>query len=77
MWNIIGILFVSACIFIIEALLLLKHKLWKDFIVFIIFLFLGTGLSIARCINFPIPNPIELLTWIYQPLSESVNKIFQ
>lgn len=68
----VGILLVAAVILFIEVPSLVEKKYNKELIVFYILLTIGVGLSIAYSLGKSIPNPIDLLTFIYQPLHDAL-----
>lgn len=72
MWVITGILAAAAVIMLIEMPALIKKKLRKELWVFTILLIIGTGLSIAQGLNWPIPSPLDLVIAIYEPISNIV-----
>ncbi|MGN7407936.1 hypothetical protein [Sporosarcina sp. SAFN-010] len=69
MWITLGIVVAVAGIFIIEAPALLKKESMKDFRVFSILLFCGTGLSIALSFKVAVPNPIQWIEFVYKPIT--------
>ncbi|MDI2588908.1 hypothetical protein OR571_17855 [Psychrobacillus sp. NEAU-3TGS] len=69
-----GILLVAAVILFIEVPSLLEKKHKKELIVFSILLAIGVGLSIAYSFGSAIPNPIDLLTFIYKPLHDAITR---
>jgi hypothetical protein len=75
MWNISGILAVTALIAILDVPQLWKKKLVKELWVFAILLLAGAGLSFTLAMNAPIPNPLDLLEWIYKPISDAAMKL--
>ncbi|WP_438298503.1 hypothetical protein [Sporosarcina sp. FA15] len=72
MLKIIGILLIVVVIvrFEVPSLLLKKNK--KELVVFLLFLSIGTGLGIAQVLGKPIPNPMDLLTFILRPINETL-----
>jgi hypothetical protein len=68
MWIVLGIVVLSIVIAFIEAPSLLKRGLKKELWIFSILLLLGTGFSIAESMQAKIPNPLDALAFIYQPL---------
>ena len=70
MWAIIGIMLAAAAIGWIEIPSLVKRKLKKELVIFSLCLLLATGLSIAKSMQLQIPNPLDLVTVIYQPVSD-------
>ena len=70
----IGILMVAAVILYIEVPTLLEKKHKIELIVFSILLLFGVGLGVAYSFNIQIPNPIDLLTFIYKPLHDVLSR---
>lgn len=70
----VGILLVAAVILYIEVPSLLEKKYKKELIVFSILLAFGVGLGIALSFGKSIPNPIDLLTFIYKPLHDAITR---
>ena len=70
MIKLIGILLVAAVILRIEVPSLLQKKSKKELVVFIVFLKIGVGLGIIQVLGKTIPNPLDLLTFIFKPLNE-------
>ncbi|QNK89128.1 hypothetical protein H7992_05230 [Sporosarcina sp. resist] len=69
MWMILGIVIAVAGTFITEAPALLKKESMKDFRVFSVLLFFGTGLSFALSFNVAVPNPIDWIEFVYKPIT--------
>jgi hypothetical protein len=67
-WSIAGILAVAVLIAVIEISSLRKRKSKKDLWAFSLLLLLGTGLSIAQGLQADIPNPLDWMAAIFQPL---------
>lgn len=72
MWAVAGVLGVSIIIALFEVPPLLKKKLKKDLWAFSILLLIGTGLSIAQALRMKIPNPLDLIYYIYKPMSDAI-----
>ncbi|BFH63302.1 hypothetical protein [Paenibacillus azoreducens] len=72
MWVITGILAAAAVIMMIEIPSLIKRKLRKELWVFTILLIIGTGLSIAQGLHWPIPSPLDLVIAVYKPISNII-----
>ena len=73
----IGILLVSAAILWIEVPPLLEKKYKKELLVFSILLVIGVGLSITLALEKPIPNPFDLLTFIFKPLNDVISLLLK
>lgn len=71
MWGIFFVV-IAVVIVIIEVPSLLKKKLKKELWVFSILLIFGLGLSIAQSLNMDLPNPIDLIAFLYKPFSEFI-----
>lgn len=72
MLNSIGILLIAAVILRIEVPLLLQKKHKKEMVVFLFLLFIGISLAILQGFGKPIPNPMELLTFIFKPINNTL-----
>jgi len=69
----IGILLFAAIIVWIEVPPLLKKGYKKELIVFSILLAIGVGLGIALGFGKNIPNPLDLLTFVFKPINDFIN----
>ncbi|WAA09069.1 hypothetical protein [Fervidibacillus albus] len=72
MWTIIGIIIVHVIIIWIEVPPLLRNSERKELIGFSILLFIGFVLSILESTTIELPNPLDLVTFIYKPVSDFV-----
>ncbi|SDN09492.1 hypothetical protein SAMN05518871_103277 [Psychrobacillus sp. OK028] len=68
----VGILLVAAFIVFIEVPSLVEKKYKKELIVFSILLTIGVGLGVAHSLGKSIPNPIDLLTFIFKPVHDAL-----
>lgn len=68
----IGILLIAAAILLIEVPPLLEKKYKKELLVFSILLAIGVGLSITQGLGKTIPNPMDLLTFVFKPLDDVI-----
>ncbi|MEK4229328.1 hypothetical protein [Solibacillus sp. FSL H8-0538] len=73
----IGILLIAAAILWIEVPPLLEKKYKKELLVFSILLAIGVGLSITLGFKKPIPNPFDLLTFIFKPLDDVITLLLK
>ncbi len=67
-----GILLIATAILLIEVPPLLEKKYKKELLVFSILLVIGVGLSIAQGLGKTIPNPMDLLTYMFKPLNDVI-----
>ncbi len=72
MLKVIGILLLVAAIVRFEVPSLLRKKNKKELVVFLLFLFIGTGLGIVQSLGKPIPNPMDLLSFILKPINDTL-----
>lgn len=77
MWTIVMILLASTAIVMLEIPTLRKKKQYKDFVVFCCLLLVGTILSIAQSLRMKLPNPLDLITFVFQPVSEFILGLLQ
>ncbi len=54
-----------------------KSKSNKDLWTFSILLAFGVILTILRCLNITIPNPSDLMAWIFSPFSNFLIKMLK
>ncbi|GGI45380.1 hypothetical protein GCM10008018_11790 [Paenibacillus marchantiophytorum] len=63
---------ISAIIGFLEGPSLLKKKLKLESWIFFTILLIGTLLSILLELRVKLPNPLDLITYIYKPISDYV-----
>lgn len=74
MMNSLGIFLVAAIIIFLEVPSLLEKKYKKELIVFSVLLTMGVGLGVALSFGKSIPNPADLLTFIFKPLQDTLTR---
>ncbi|MGM0875152.1 MAG: hypothetical protein ACQEWV_10160 [Bacillota bacterium] len=77
MWPILGVLLVGTLITLYEVPSLIKKKLMKELIVFLILLITGVILSILLSLEIKIPNPYDLIAFIFNPISHFLEWILK
>lgn len=77
MFVIAGIVLVGACIALVEGPYLVKKKMKKELYIFAGLLLVGEVLSIMLALRVPLPNPYDLITFIYRPISNYVFSILK
>lgn len=70
----IGILLIAVAFVLIEVPPLLEKKLKKELLFFFLFLVVGVGMSMTLAFGKTIPTPLELLTYIFKPLNDIINR---
>lgn len=68
MWPVLGVLFVAIVILIIEVPSLWKAKMKKELWIFSLLLLFSTVLGIVKGLQMDIPNPLDWLVAIFEPL---------
>lgn len=68
----IGILLIAVTIMWLEVPPLLKKGYKKELLVFSVFLVIGVALSLAYSFGKTIPNPLDLLTFVFKPLNDFI-----
>ena|GEM_PF-567718 len=63
------ILLFAVIICIIEVPRLRKKQRHKELYVFSFLLFIGVGLSVLTAMQIKIPNPLDIIAFIYRPVS--------
>ncbi|MFJ7826470.1 hypothetical protein [Psychrobacillus sp. NPDC096623] len=69
-----GILLVAAVIVFLEVPSLLEKKYKKELFVFSFLLAIGVGLGVAHSFGKSIPNPVDLLTFIFKPVHDAITR---
>jgi len=72
MWKVIFVLMITAAIIAIEWRSLMKRKHRGELWAFALLCMFGTGLGIAKALRLPIPNPLDWITVLYEPLSSLI-----
>ncbi|NOU70160.1 hypothetical protein GC098_01690 [Paenibacillus sp. LMG 31458] len=63
---------IASIIALIEAPALIREKLVLESWIFFSLLFAGTLFSILLILRVKLPNPLDLITYFYKPVSEFV-----
>jgi len=69
MMPVIGILVAVALIIAIDVPTLLRGKFKKELWIFSILLLFGTAIGIAQALHIGLPNPLDWIIYIYNPVS--------
>ncbi|WP_261302040.1 hypothetical protein [Paenibacillus andongensis] len=77
MWTIAAILLAAAAIAILEIPSLMKKRQYKEFVIVCCLLMLGTFLSIAQSLHMKLPNPLDFITFVFQPFSKFILALLQ
>lgn len=77
MWSIAGILVIGVIVMFIEVPSLMKKKQRRDLWVFSILLLLGVVLNILENQKVTIPNPLDMITAVFQPYSDVISELFK
>jgi hypothetical protein len=69
-----GVLVLSLIAVLIEYRTFMKHNKRREIIISGIFMLVGITLSIFRFLKLPIPSPLLVIRFIFQPASQLLNK---
>lgn len=73
--GIIGVLAITILIAMLEIPKLWKKRMKNDIWVYSILLLAGALLNGVIVLHLPMPNPLELLAWLYKPVSDFTMKL--
>ncbi|MFJ7737464.1 hypothetical protein ACIQ2D_14215 [Lysinibacillus sp. NPDC097287] len=77
MFSTLGILTVTALIIYFEKPKLLKSGERKTIWMFLILLIIGAALNIGVALNLNIPNPLDLITSIFNPFADLLKTLLK
>ncbi len=72
---IIYIIFFLTIVLALQLPGLIKKRLWKDLIVYLIIFFLGSLYSIGIILDWSLPNPTKFMEYKFEPVSQFLEKI--
>lgn len=75
--SILAVLVFSTVLSIIEIPKMLKQKLNRELWTFSILLGLGTVLAVLKSLGVEIPNPSDLIAWVYSPFTEVMKSLIK
>jgi hypothetical protein len=70
MFTVVGSLAVAVLLIIVEVPALRKKKANKELWAFSILLLFGTTLTIIQALDIQVPNPMDLIIYVYKPVSD-------
>jgi len=73
--SILAVVLFSFVLSIVEIPKMLKQKLYKELVIFCLFLMFGTVLAVLKSLDVKVPIPSDLIAWIYSPLAEVMKSI--
>lgn len=68
-----GILATAVVIVMLEVPGLWKKRQVKELCLFSALLLLGIGVGIAESLHIPLPNPLDLVSYVYRPIGQWVD----
>ncbi len=77
MWKMIGILLAAAVITAKDLPGMLRQRDWKELITYCILLSFGTTICVLFYLQYSIPNPAELIIYLYKPMSDKLDAILK
>ena len=73
--SILAVALFSIVLSIVEIPKMWKQKLYKELVIFCLFLMFGTVLAVLKSLDVKVPIPSDLIAWIYSPLAEVMKSI--
>ncbi|HHT63703.1 MAG: hypothetical protein ACOX4H_12245 [Bacillota bacterium] len=73
--RIIGLSFAFMIIFVMEAIPLVKKKMWRELVAFSLLLLIGAGLTFTVVLDLPLPNPADIMEKIFSPASTWLTQV--
>lgn len=61
----------------IEIPKMLKKKMIKELITFAALLLFGTVIAIMKSLDLTVPNPSDLLVWVYSPVADLMKSLLK
>jgi hypothetical protein len=55
---------------IVEIPKMIRQKLFRELGTFLVLLLFGTTIGIMKCFDLEVPNPTDLLAWIFSPVKD-------
>lgn len=77
MWNLAVIVVIFAVILIVEIPAIAKKNKKRDLWIFCSLMLVAFTLAVAKSLQLPIPNPLDLLLVMYKPVSDAVFSLVQ
>lgn len=74
---IVSVLLFSTVLCVVEIPKMLKDKQYRELWTFSILLSIGTILVILKSLNVEIPNPSDLVAWVYSPVVDVFKDILK
>jgi len=68
------VLIVFLAIIWLEVPPLVRQKMWRELIVFSLFMLIGMALSIPQVLGIPVPSPNGPIELIFQPFADWMKK---
>ncbi|WP_208591131.1 hypothetical protein [Gracilibacillus suaedae] len=77
MWVIIVVFLIGFILILLEVPSIWRREEKKELLVFSILLVIGIGLNVAKELNWNILNPLDVLIFIYKPISDFVMSLLK
>ncbi len=75
--KLLGLLVVFTGIILIDVPGLIKGKKWRELAIHVVFLVFGVGMAAAVIMNITLPNPANVIKFIFTPLSNAMFSLFE
>ncbi len=75
--TIITVLVFDTILCFVEIPKMLQQKLIKELVTFSVLLLFGTIIAVLKSLDLKVPNPSDLLAWVYSPVSDLMNSLLK
>lgn len=75
--TIIAVFLFDTILCIIEIPKMLQQKLIKELVTFSVLLLYGTIIGVMKSLDLKVPNPSDLLAWVYSPVSDLMKSLLK
>jgi glucan phosphoethanolaminetransferase (alkaline phosphatase superfamily) len=76
-WTVLGVLAAAGLIVLIEVPRLWKKRLFKELTIFTALLITGTGLGIAQAAHVQLPNPLDWISYVFEPTGKWIFRMLK
>jgi hypothetical protein len=73
----IALLLFDVVVCIVEIPKMLKQKLIRELAAFSVLLLFGTAVGVLKVFDVKVPNPSDLIAWVYSPVSDIMKSLFK
>ena len=75
--SLLALILFDAAVCIVEIPKMVQQKLFRELVTFSVLLLLGTAIGVMRCFDLKVPNPSDLMTWVYSPVAGLMKELMK